>query len=104
MSEVNRILKHIAWARTELDTLEQDIRRASEVQWTRAPSARPDVDEIKRKNVKPDPTADTALDPKRLGVRRSVKEADRDLLKVLNLMRAMSGRIQQSLKRWEGPK
>ena len=104
MNESNRIAKHLAWARAELDTLEKDVQRASEVQWTRAPTARPDADEIKRKNVRPDPTADTALDPQRLAVREALKQVDHDLYDVLNRMRSMSGRLQQSVKRWEGPK
>lgn len=104
MNEKNRIEKYLEWMRVELDTLEADFRRASEVQWQRAPSARPDTDEIKRKNIKPDPTADTALDPQRLAVREALSVVDRELLDVLRKMRSMSGRLRFARNKWEGPR
>ena len=102
MNEANRIHRYIAWARAELDTLENDVNRAAEIQWVRAPTSRPDNDEIRRKNVKPDPTADTALDAQRLAVREALRQVDADLLRLLHGFKSMSGRLQQSVKKWEG--
>jgi hypothetical protein len=98
----DRTLILLTNTRKELDELEVNLRKATDVQWERSPTSQTGAAERRGRGGHTDPTGDTATDPKRLSVRRAVVETDNDLQKVYRCLRAANGKVRHATGRWEG--
>lgn len=88
--------------RKELDGLEMSLRKATDVQWERSPSTQTSETERRGRGGYSDPTGDTATDPKRMSVRRSVVASEHELQRVYLNLRSLAGVVRQSVGTWEG--
>ena len=99
----DKTLTLITNIRKELDDLETSLRKATNVQWDRSPSATTSAAERRGRGGHTDPTGDTATDPKRLSVRRAVVASDHELQRIYNHLRSLTGTVRHAVGRWEGP-
>jgi hypothetical protein len=96
-------LKLISHTRKELDDLERALRRATDVQWERAPSDSTSSGDRRARGGHRDPTGDTAVDPQRLTVRRAVTISESELARIYPTLRSLTGQVRHAVGRWEGP-
>jgi hypothetical protein len=96
-----RILTLIEHTRKDLDLLEANVRRAASVQWERPTSRRTSASDIKARGGHRDPTGDTAVDPVRLSVRRSIVRTDTEMVKVARTVRGLAGLVGHAVGTWE---
>lgn len=91
------------WAQRELDELRALLPAAIDAQWLpgRVPLPREDTDE--RSTGRPsDPTAETALDERRLSVREQVIRSEHLIRKTLVVLRGVRLALEKALDAWEG--
>lgn len=94
------IVRSVAEEALELASL---LDRAQGVQWSPAPIPRPRVDTTERsRGGHGDPTADIALDDRRLAVRAAVVSAEVALEKAVREMTAAQSAVRRSLARYYG--
>jgi hypothetical protein len=96
-------LRLIELTRNELDRLEHAVRRGESMQWERPPSQKTAPSEIAARGGHQDPTGDTAVDSTRLHLREVMRLTNQEAARILTHTRNISGRLQHSVSRWEGP-
>lgn len=95
-------LKIIANMQKELAELEQNYRYAASVQWQRSPGSSTSSSEVRARGGHNDSVGDTAVDPRRLGVRRAVNNCGRDLERLYVQLRSINGSVGHAARRWDG--
>ena len=101
--EVCRMEGLLSWAREELAALQALLPAAMDAQWSpsRVPSPRDDTEE-RSKGLASDPTAEIALDGRRLAVRDTVIRSQNAIRKTIVVLRGVRLAMEKALDEWEG--
>lgn len=86
----------------ELAAMQGLLSEAQERQWLASPAPRPAHDGSSSSERPPDPTADAALDPRRLAVRETVLDAKEVLYLTLYKVRGVRRGIRRALDYYDG--
>lgn len=90
--------------REEIDALLAAAPAAFERQWDRSPAPRPreDTNERSKGSLPADPTADTALDPRRLALRATVHQLTEALRSAAVTARGARLALENAVQRFDG--
>ncbi|PPG39492.1 hypothetical protein [Pseudoclavibacter sp. RFBA6] len=88
---------------SELPNLLRQLEQARDAQWRRSsvPSPRDDTTE-RSQGVRSDPTANTALDPRRLRLRAAVLRAEGNLERFAEAVQANTAELEATYSAWAG--
>lgn len=76
------------------------VDQAADVQWRKPPTSNEDPLTRRSRGGYSDPTGETAIDERRLEVRRAVKQGERVLQHCLTSIRAVNDSLLTSTKKW----
>lgn len=93
----------VARAAGEVVKLAALLIDARELQWSAAPVPKPrDDTDRKATGGHGDPTADTALDDRRLALRRACRDAEEELQRLAAAAEQARAALSDSLEHWKG--
>ena len=84
----------------ELNVTREAVDQAADVQWRRPPTYAEDPLTRRQRGGYSDPTGETAIDDRRLEVRRAMKQGERTLQHCLVSIRTMNDALLTSTKKW----